>query len=49
MNSLCNLKGHMWYYTNRIDIEKEDGLYSVATKKQCVRCRQTEELDYETI
>ena len=42
MNELCKLKGHMWFYTNRIEIEKEDGLYSVATKKQCARCGKVE-------
>jgi hypothetical protein len=38
MNELCKLKSHMWFYTNRKEVEREDGLYSVATKKQCSRC-----------
>ena len=24
MNELCQLKGHMWYFSNRKDVKKED-------------------------
>ena len=45
MNELCELKGHIWAYnSNRKDVMKEDGLYSVATERYCARCRKTENL-----
>lgn len=39
---LCDLKGHMWYFSKREDVEREDGLYSVATERSCARCSETE-------
>lgn len=44
MNELCKLKGHMWYFSDRIEIEREDGIYSVATKRHCARCGVVEKL-----
>ena len=44
MNELCTLKGHMWYYFARKEVQREDGVYSVATKKCCARCSKEEQL-----
>ena len=43
-NELCKLKGHMWSYSKRKDVQREDGIYSVATERQCARCGLIEKL-----
>ncbi len=40
MNELCKLKGHMWFFSKRTDVKKKDGIYSLATEKECTRCRE---------
>ncbi len=35
---LCKIKGHMWAYSKRREIIRDDGLYSVAAEKYCARC-----------
>ena len=44
-NELCKLKGHMWYFSKRKDVQREDGIYSVAIERICVRCSKIEKLE----
>ncbi len=44
-NKLCKLKGHMWYASKRKDVQKEDGVYSIAIEQQCARCSSIEEIE----
>ncbi len=45
MNELCKLKGHMWYSSKRINVEKEDGKYSVCVEQTCARCGKTQKIE----
>ena len=47
MNELCKLKGHMWYFSKRRDVQKEDGMHSIATERCCARCGIKEEINEE--
>ena len=37
INELCKIKGHMLYVSKRKDVERKDGVYSVAIEKYCAR------------
>jgi len=45
MNELCKLKGYMWFFSKRKDVQKKDGLYSMATEKCCARCGITKKVN----
>ena len=45
MNELCKLKGHMWYASKRKNVQREDGIYSVAIEQQCARCGEVEKIE----
>ncbi len=38
MNELCKLKGHMWTSIGRVEKKREDEIYSICIKKECIRC-----------
>lgn len=40
MNELCKLKGHMWYTYERVEVKREDGIYSIPKEIRCARCRE---------
>ena len=35
---LCRKKGHMWFFDERKEVFKEDGIYSVTITRACARC-----------
>ncbi len=41
--NLYELKGHMWYATERKDEKRNDGIYSIVVKTTCARCGIEEE------
>lgn len=45
INELCKIKGHMWYTNKRINIKKEDGVYSIPIEIICVRCSKIEKYE----
>jgi hypothetical protein len=44
MNELCKIKGHMWYTSERKDVKKKDGIYSVPVKIECARCGEIKKI-----